>query len=284
MSQTLESGVPLDSFLDLLHEPGTRSQPTHPSSPESKTTPADGTSTLNVKQLTNNASDGPSRQNKFLPNSSLGEFNSNYDMKTGQWVDKHADFHKPTSDPLSEKPLSRFMSTINKNLFSPCKICGAPRLIGKKRHKCKNNRVNNPSKDRIFSTHSPAITRKDLTLQNFEKGKDVFVKMSPIHLDDLEKNFAFERCSLEDSDSPTLICKRDLRDTTNAADAVGLNPLDSDSLDGSRSESTSFTDVSNGVQRNNKVHPVREPEPFTVQSGDFIIRPLHSVHFANTTI
>ncbi|XP_059168418.1 guanylate cyclase 32E-like [Physella acuta] len=269
VSQTLESGIPIDGFLDLLQEPG--SHPTRTSFPESQTTTADGISTLNVKQLTHNAKDGPTQKNKLLPNTALGEFSSNYDMKTGQWVDKHADFHKSTSDPPSEKPLTRFMSTINENLFSPCKICGAPRLIGKKRHKCKHKGANNSSRDRIFSTHSPAITRKDVTTQNIEKGKDVFVKMSPINLHDLEKNFAFDGCSLEDTDSPKLISKREVQYKHNTIDAVGLNGPDSDSMVSSRSESTSFTDLSNGVQRNNKVHPVSLIRPVSFVDREIII-------------
>ncbi|XP_035826750.1 guanylate cyclase 32E [Aplysia californica] len=104
---------------------------------------------------------GSARTPKFLNDAGLGgrDLSGYQDVKTGQWVEKHADFRPNLALNRDAKPRTK-----SENVFTANCKAFVRSLPGKKKHKSKN--MTTPSstpkvEERRFSTHSPALRHRD---------------------------------------------------------------------------------------------------------------------------
>ena len=113
------------------------------------------------------------------------EYSGHPAVKTGLWVDKHAEFHRHNTEPVLPRARNRAAlyattactikaanttsTTITDSVLASCKTCNSGRSLGKKKHKCNhhnslatgNHGAVDNSAGRTFSTHSPACKRRE---------------------------------------------------------------------------------------------------------------------------
>ena len=131
-----------------------------------------------------------SNTNGLLVGSGLSghEYSGHPAVKTGLWVDKHAEFHRHNTEPMLPRARNRSAlyattagtiraanttsTTIADSVVASCKACNSGRSLGKKKNKCSLHDHKMPgsankkgggesSTGRTFSTHSPTVKRRD---------------------------------------------------------------------------------------------------------------------------
>ncbi|CAL1527407.1 unnamed protein product [Lymnaea stagnalis] len=304
VSQTLDNKARLDNFLDLV---GTNTYDTvastSPAQPAIAPPTLDTKLTLNGVDLARTAEDSVTH-NQLLEESGLG---GNLDMKTGQWVDKHhGDARRPHSGDLhSGNPFNKIMNSISESFLTPCKICSAPLLLGKKKHKCNHNNNNRTSnikqaEERVFSTHSPALKHREVSetqndddrkVPDLEMADQRFGKVSPQLLSDWDTNLSLDSFVVEETDLPKIPAKQTAVSSPKPAETKRTNDPTQDSP---KTQSSLGGNSDAGSIRKNKIHPLFTDETLNSFSDQAVLvfkddtlvlpRQSHIVHFSSTTI
>ncbi|GFR89977.1 guanylate cyclase [Elysia marginata] len=198
---------------------------------ENPSTPSTVLTSLSYKEQESKTA-GTNTNNGLLGGAALGghEYSGHPAVKTGLWVDKHAEFHRHNTEPMLPRARNRAAlyattartikaanttsTTISDSVIASCKACNPGRSMGKKKHKCnhpnqqqasgsannKNGHEESSSTVRTFSTHSPARSRREAPQPPVAKAS-TGEKMSKFHLN-VNTLPTFQADSFENKTSP----------------------------------------------------------------------------------